>query len=247
MLAAPGRRVIAVETDGRLAAGLRARVASEPGEWAGVEVVEADILQFDFSRIEAASFRVYGSLPYYITSPILHRLFERAARIASIHIVIQFEVAARIAARPGRREYGYLSAACQFYTRPEIVLRIPPGAFRPPPRVASALVRMALPGEGAGLGIRDEGSFLKFVQECFGQKRKTLRNNLLRALTGGLERALPRDRGSTPRDDEIAAALAKCGIRPDARAEHLSLAQFAALFRELCGAPSGSLETQFSP
>ena len=85
----------------------------------------------DLAKIAGGEkFRVYGNLPYYITSPILHRLFGIADRIASsIHIVIQYEVAARIVARPGRREYGYLSAACQFYTRPEIALKIPPERF----------------------------------------------------------------------------------------------------------------------
>jgi 16S rRNA (adenine1518-N6/adenine1519-N6)-dimethyltransferase len=131
--------------------------------------------------------------------------------------VIQLEVAARIAARPGRREYGYLSAACQFYAKPEIVMRIPPGAFRPPPRVTSALVRMTLPGERAALGITDEQRFLEFVQLCFGQKRKTLRNNL---------------RAVAP-DERIHEALGAAGVRADARAEQLTLAQFAGLFKRL--------------
>jgi 16S rRNA A1518/A1519 N6-dimethyltransferase RsmA/KsgA/DIM1 with predicted DNA glycosylase/AP lyase activity len=165
----------------------------------------------------ARKFRVYGNLPYYITSPILRHLFGWAERIASIHIVVQLEVAARIVARPGRREYGYLSALCQFYTKPEIVLRIPPGAFRPPPRVESALLRMNLPGERASLAITDEERFLALVQTCFGQKRKTLRNNLL-SLAG---------------DDRIRAALAACNLRPDARGEQLSLREFAALFEKL--------------
>ena len=147
LLAGERRRVIAVETDARLAENLRQRVVSHPAEWPGVEVVEGDVLQLDLAKLGGERFRVYGNLPYYITSPILHHLFRFADRIASIHAVMQFEVAARIVARPGRRSYGYLSAACQFYTQPEILLRIPPGAFRPPPRVTSALVRMALPGE----------------------------------------------------------------------------------------------------
>jgi 16S rRNA (adenine1518-N6/adenine1519-N6)-dimethyltransferase len=144
-------------------------------------------------------------------------LFDCAGRILSIHIVIQLEVAERIAARPGRREYGYLSALCQFYAKPEIALRIPPGAFRPPPRVKSALVRMTVPGERASLNISDEKRFLEFVQRCFGQKRKTLRNNL-RSLAS---------------DQKIHHAIEDCGLRPDARAEQLTLAQFAALFASL--------------
>jgi len=213
-------RLISIEKDARLAANLEQRAQANPAEWPSVEIVSGDVLQADLAKLAGGRrFRVYGNLPYYITSPILHHLFGFADQIASIHIVIQLEVAVRIAARPGGRDHGYLSAACQFYTQPEIVLRIPPGAFRPPPRVTSALVRMALPGERATLGIRDEQRFLEFVQTCFGQKRKTLRNNL---------------RSLAP-DDRIRAALATCALRPDARAEQLPLAQLSALFKEIGG------------
>ena len=218
-LAGGSRRVIAVETDAGLAKRLTERIREEPERWPSIEIVHADVLSLDLAGLAIGKFRVYGNLPYYITSPILRHLFQCAGRIDSIHIVVQLEVAARIVARPGRREYGYLSTLCQFYTRPEIVLRIPPGAFRPPPRVASALLRMTLPGERASLGVaRDEESaFLEFIQACFGQKRKTLRNNL-RAQAG---------------DERLGSAFANCDLPPDARAEQLSLAQFAALFRNL--------------
>jgi len=220
LLAPLGRRVVSIETDSCLAENLRRRIEADPKEWPAVEIVQGDVLQLDLGKLAGGDrFRVYGSLPYYITSPILHHLFGYADQIASIHIVIQFEVAARIAARPGGREYGYLSVACQFYTRPEIVFRIPPGAFSPPPRVTSALVRMTLPGERSSLPVRDEEKFLEFVQRCFSQKRKTLRNNL-RAIAS---------------DDQIRSALANCALRPDARAEQLSLAQFSALFAEIGG------------
>ncbi len=215
-LARASHRVIAIETDPRLAEGLRQRA----GEWPNVEVVESDVLAVDFAALAgSARFRVYGNLPYYITSPILHHLFEFADRIDSIHIVIQFEVAERIAARPGSRTYAYLSAFCHYYSRPEILLRIPPGAFSPPPKVKSALVAMRLPGERAELAIANEKQFVKFIQDCFVQKRKTLRNNL-RAL-------VPADRA--------VAALSDCGLRADARAEQLTLRDFANLFRALYG------------
>ena len=217
LLAAEGRRVIAIEADSRLALNLKDRVRADPEKWPGVEVVSGDVLQIDLGKLADGKFRVYGNLPYYITSPILHHLFGYADRIASIHAVMQFEVAARIAARPGRREYGYLSAACQFYARPEIAFRIPPSAFRPPPRVTSALVHMALPGERASLGVSDDKRFLEFVGVCFGHKRKTLRNNLLGIAS----------------DQRIHSALAASSLRPDARAEQLSLAQFSALLTNL--------------
>jgi len=162
-------------------------------------------------------FRVYGNLPYYITSPILTHLFRFADLIDSIHIVTQLEVAQRIAARPRSRDYGYLSTLCQFYARPELVFRIPPGAFQPPPKVTSALIEMHLPGERATLGIHDEPAFLKFLQLCFAHKRKTLRNNL---------------RG-TYAHDAVAKALAAAALTDTSRAEELTLHQFAQLFLSL--------------
>ncbi len=212
-LAGGGRRVLAIESDARLGEGLRERAT----KWPGVQVICGDALKVDLGKLGGSRFRIYGNLPYYITAPLLRHMFHFAGQITSIHIVLQFEVAARIVARPGRRAYGYLSTLSQYYAHSEIVFQIPPGAFRPPPRVSSALVEMKLPGERAGLGVADEPGFLKFVQACFGQKRKTLRNNL-RLLT-------PDERGE--------AALAACGIREDARAEQLSLRQFASLHAHL--------------
>jgi 16S rRNA (adenine1518-N6/adenine1519-N6)-dimethyltransferase len=218
LLAPKSRRVVAIEADPPLAEGLQANVAASPDDWPSVEIVAANALDLNLAELVGEKFRVYGNLPYYITSPILHHLFEFIDRIASIHIVIQMEVAARIVSPPGNRDYGYLSTACQFYARPEIDLRLPPGAFRPPPRVTSALVSMTPPGERNRLksefAIPDDHAFLGFVQGCFAQKRKTLRNNLL-ALAS---------------DSRIRHALGACGLRPDARAEQLTLAQFGALF-----------------
>jgi 16S rRNA (adenine1518-N6/adenine1519-N6)-dimethyltransferase len=220
LLVGDGRRIIVIETDQRLAEGLRAARDTDLTKWPGLEIVTGDVLTTSIGDLAAGKIHVYGNLPYYITSPILHHLFRWAARIASIHIVIQLEVAERIAAHPGVRDYGYLSALCQFYARPKIALRIPPGAFRPPPKVKSALVGMTLPGEQANLKIvreSEEKRFLEFVQTCFSQKRKTLRNNLLAITTG----------------QKIHEALEAATLRPDARAEQLTLAQFAALFAQL--------------
>ena len=221
-LARRAGRLVAVEADARLAENLRREIEAHPDEWPGVVIAEGDVLTKDLAGLavpggESGSsgrkFRVYGNLPYYITSPILHHLFQWADRIASIHIVIQLEVAERIAARPGVRDYGYLSVACQFYARPEIALKIPPGAFRPPPKVTSAMVTMTLPGERAALGVKDEAKFLGFVQKCFAQKRKTLANNL---------------RSFVP-EVAIREALKACGLASDVRAEQISVKQFAEL------------------
>jgi 16S rRNA (adenine1518-N6/adenine1519-N6)-dimethyltransferase len=210
-LAERASKVIAIELDPRLARRLREVTAS----CQNVEVVESDVMALDLERLTGGNcFSVYGNLPYYITSPILHRLFEHADRVQAIHIVIQLEVAGRIVARPGRREYGYLSLVAQWFGRPEIAFRIPPGAFRPRPKVASALVSFRMPGERAKNPVGDEQAFLEFVKVCFTQKRKTLRNNL-RARLG----------------DRTERVLAEAGLTSDARAEQLSAAQFAALFK----------------
>lgn len=212
-LARNAAKVFAVELDPRLAR--RLREVTEPSN--NVEVVEGDVMALDLAKLTGgASFSVYGNLPYYITSPILHRLFESADKIAAIHIVIQFEVALRIVAPPGRRDYGYLSVVSQWFGRPEIAFRIPPGAFRPRPKVASALVSFRMPGERAKCPVSDQAAFLNFVKECFAQKRKTLRNNL-RGRLG-------------ERTEEI---LRQAGLPPEARAEELAVPQFAALFQLL--------------
>jgi len=211
LLAQHAGRVMAIELDRRLAARLR-EVTARIGN---VEVVESDVLAVDFGALaKGKSFSVYGNLPYYITSPILHRLFEHAERIVAIHIVIQWEVAVRIVAPPGRRDYGYLSVVSQWFSRPELVLRIPPGAFRPPPKVASALVSLRMPGARETLDVDDENAFLDFVKECFAHKRKNLRNNL-RARLGTRAGDILRD----------------AGLSPDARAEELSVSKFVELFR----------------
>ena len=210
-LAQRASKVFAVELDPSLARRLREVTAP----FKNVQVVESDVMAVDFEKLTGGErFSVYGNLPYYITSPILHRLFEYAERIAAIHIVIQFEVAVRIVARQGRRDYGYLSVVSQWFGRPEIAFQIPPGAFRPPPKVDSALVTFRMPGERASISVADENTFLDFVKECFAQKRKNLRNNL-RARLG-------------TRAGEL---LREAGLSPDARAEELSVAKFAELYR----------------
>ncbi len=210
-LAGSASKVYAVELDARLARRLREVTAPLKN----VEVVESDVMAVDFANLTGGGrFSVYGNLPYYITSPILHRLFEHAAQIAAIHIVIQFEVAARIVAQPGGRDYGYLSVVSQWFGRTELAFQIPPGAFHPPPKVASALVSFQIPGERARVPIENELGFLEFIKECFAQKRKTLRNNL-------------RPRLGTRAEE----CLREAGLRADARAEQLTISQFAELFR----------------
>jgi 16S rRNA (adenine1518-N6/adenine1519-N6)-dimethyltransferase len=209
-LAARAERVIAIELDHRLAPALRKLTAP----LGNVQVIEGDVMAVDLKTLtRGEKFSAYGNLPYYITSPILHRLFEHADRIAAIHIVIQFEVAQRIVSPPGRRDYGYLSVVSQWFSRPELALRIPPGAFKPPPKVDSALVSLHMPGARAALDAGNEQEFLDFVKECFAQKRKTLKNNL-RARLGTRAGAILRD----------------ANIPDGARAEQLSIPQFVSVF-----------------
>ena len=213
-LAASGVRVFAIELDAHLAAGVR-RLEKR---FANLKVVSADILDTDVAALsEGQRVRIYGNLPYYITSPILHHLFANAQLIDEIHIVIQHEVALRLAAQPSTRDYGYLSVLTQYFSRPEFVLDIPRSAFRPPPEVNSALLTLRLPGERAKLPHINETQFLDFVKLCFSQKRKTLLNNLK----------------SHANPEKVRQTLAKLKLRADARAEQLSVADFAAVFQEL--------------
>jgi len=213
-LLSTGLAVTAVELDARLAAGLR-KMAEEHAQ---LTVVEGDILEVDLEKLLGGRrARIYGNLPYYITSPILHRLFEHAASIEAIHIVIQKEVAERLAARPGTSDYGYLSVLTQYYSRAEMALEIPREAFRPPPEVTSALVSMRLPGAGAELRVGDEGRFFEFVKVCFAQKRKTLANNL-RGLAGR---------------EMLRNIFAGMKLREDARAEQLSVGELAEVYRRV--------------
>ncbi len=232
-LVATGAPVHAIELDPAFLPGLRHLAKQFPN----LTVVQGDILKTDIAAIASGRrFRIYGNLPYYITSPILHHLFHFAGLIDEIHVVIQSEVALRLAAQPGTRDYGYLSVVTQFYSRPEIVFEIPRDAFSPPPEVTSALVTLRLPGERAKLLLNSSAQpaagaqtdsfssadthFLDFVKLCFSKKRKTLVNNL-RALA---------------KPDRVREALSTLDLRPDARAEQLPVAQLAALHASLAGA-----------
>jgi 16S rRNA (adenine1518-N6/adenine1519-N6)-dimethyltransferase len=214
-LAATGVPVYAIELD----AALAGRLKHLTQQFTNLEIIAGDVLKADFAKLaDGRRIRIYGNLPYYITSPILHHVFGFAELVDEMHAVIQTEVADRLTAEPEGKEYGYLSVATQLYARPEFVFRIPRGAFLPPPDVSSALVALRFPGEPLELGA-EKADFLKFVKACFSQKRKTLVNNL--------KCQAPRDR--------VQAALAALKLRPDARAEHLAVREFAALYKRLNG------------
>ncbi|MGA3088002.1 MAG: 16S rRNA (adenine(1518)-N(6)/adenine(1519)-N(6))-dimethyltransferase RsmA [Terriglobales bacterium] len=226
LLARRARRLIAVELDRVLSAQLRMKFNMQPT----VEIIEGDILTVELDTVfglkpgmlhTGLSFtpepaRVVGNLPYYITSDILLRLFEYHRYFSTILLMVQKEVADRLAASPGTRDYGLLSATAQLYGRVEQLFTLPPSAFVPPPKVHSSVVRITVKPRLEALRV-PEGEFIAFLKLCFGQKRKTLWNNL-----------------KTAYDEEgLRAALAKSGVRPAIRAEALPLERTAALFRAL--------------
>lgn len=216
-----GAPVYAIELDPALVERLQHLARKH----SNLTVVAGDVLETDLLALASGRrMRIYGNLPYYITSPILHRFFSIGDRIDEIHIVIQLEVALRLAAEPDDKDYGYLSVATQFYTRPEFVFKLPPDAFNPPPEVASALVTLRLPGPGVECGVGDTEKFLDFVKLCFGQKRKTLANNLRQIA----------------KPQQVRELLRELEIREDARAEQLSVAQFAAVYHAISSANRGA-------
>jgi 16S rRNA (adenine1518-N6/adenine1519-N6)-dimethyltransferase len=164
-------RVAAIELDSELAEYLKVR-------WPALELLEANALDVDWSRWGAGV--LTGNLPYYIATPIVSRYLRQPGLLSQAVFLIQREVAERITAKPGTREYGYFSVECQFLAQVEYLFTVAPGAFRPPPKVDSAVIRLTPKGAGDKIASGTEG-FLSFVSVCFRQKRKTLRNNLRQA------------------------------------------------------------------
>jgi len=226
LLSRRARRIIAVETDRVLAAQLRMKFSLVPN----VEIIEGDILAVDFNTLfgpkpgstrpgmEQAPdrVRVIGNLPYFITSDILLRLFEYRNFFEMFVLMVQKEVADRLAARHGTSEYGLLSATAQLYAQVEKVFTLPPAAFSPPPKVHSTVVRLTLSQRLETLHVTEE-EFIRFLKVSFAQKRKTLWNNLKSQYSA----------------DGLKRAMAKTRLPPSVRAEALSLEQSAALFRAL--------------
>ncbi|HEY6448323.1 MAG TPA: 16S rRNA (adenine(1518)-N(6)/adenine(1519)-N(6))-dimethyltransferase RsmA [Acidobacteriaceae bacterium] len=214
ILARRAQRLIAIEFDSALAAHLQADFADQPS----VSILNHNILATDLESLRSGpdeKLLVIGNLPYYITSDILLHLFAAHHPIERAVLMIQREVADRVAAQPGSRDYGLLSVTAQLYARVEKLFTLPPGAFSPPPQVHSTVLRLQLAPRFDELRV-DPSPFLAFVRKTFAQKRKTLANNLRAA-------------GYEP--SAIAAALAACSIPPQARTEQLDLQTLAQLFR----------------
>jgi 16S rRNA (adenine1518-N6/adenine1519-N6)-dimethyltransferase len=213
-------KVIAIEVDPILVHYLQQkfRGALESGR---LELIQGDVLKTDLSGISPHSpaagtlTTIAGNLPYYITSPILERLFALDGHWARAVFLVQAEVAARIAAAPGSRDYGYLSVLTQIHARPQVLFDVPRAAFRPAPNVDSAVVLLEPRDAAQEWNLPDKTAFLRFTSACFQHKRKTLRNNL--APVYGKDRldAMPEGR---------------------LRAEQLGVPELAAIYRQL-GAP----------
>ena len=212
-LAESGARIVAVELDKKLPAVLAETLKG----YDNVTVVPGDILKLAILRIlnlgAGERFKVVANLPYYITTPILMALLEQHLPIERMVTMVQKEVAVRMTARPGSKDYGALSVAVQYHTDARIVMDVPPRAFMPAPEVTSAVIACRV-RETPTVHPSDEKLFFRLVRAAFGQRRKTLLN----ALTGaGLTKELCR------------AGLAAAGIAESLRGEQLSLADFARL------------------
>lgn len=209
-LAEAGARVVAVELDRHLV-GVLAKTLEG---YDNVHVVHGDILKIDISReIMAENYKVVANLPYYITTPIIMKLLEEKLPVDTLVTMVQKEVADRMVARPGGKDYGALSVAVQFYTEPEIVLTVPSGAFLPPPAVESAVIRCKVRKQPP-VAVADEKLFFRVVKAAFAQRRKTLANAL---------------KGAGIQAELVKTMLDSSGIDGQRRGETLSLAEFGEL------------------
>ncbi|HXK09978.1 MAG TPA: 16S rRNA (adenine(1518)-N(6)/adenine(1519)-N(6))-dimethyltransferase RsmA [Vicinamibacteria bacterium] len=214
-LAARCARVVAVEIDGLLARGLRDRAP------ANVEIVHADALATDLLALAPGGSRLAGNLPYAVSSPLLRRFLALRGHMRDLHVMLQEEVAERIASPPGSRAYGILSVLYALWTDADIPARFPPGAFVPPPKVASAVLRARF-RESPRATVADLEAFELFLRTAFARRRRTLENNLS---------------DSYPYLKEYFRSLNVEGSR---RAETLSVVELAAIWNALKGHRAGA-------
>src|SRR4051812_17338289 len=218
MLADRAQHLIATELDHALAQQLQGAFAGREN----VEIVQANFLDVSLADVLAsrrtARVKVVGNIPYYITSDILLRLFEQHESIETVVVMVQKEVADRLVAEPGSRDYGLLTVTALLFADVERLFTLSPSAFSPPPKVYSSVLRLHVSPKAQGLGV-DPRKFIQFCKLAFAQKRKTLFNNL----RGQYEQT------------EIKAALRAAGLREDVRAEALALEQLAEIYRRAWG------------
>jgi len=206
LLAERVQKVIAIEIDPYLYNNLREELSALDN----IDLVLGDALKFPFEQL--GHFKVVANIPYYITTPIIFRLIAARTVLQSMTLTIQKEVAERIVARPGGKDYGVLSIGTQFYTAPELMFIIPKEAFRPVPKVDSAVIHMKMRKEPA-VSVPNESVFFRVVKTAFSQRRKTLSNSL---------KSLSKD------SKDI---LHRAGIDPQRRPETMDIEEFANLSR----------------
>ncbi|MEK6681403.1 MAG: 16S rRNA (adenine(1518)-N(6)/adenine(1519)-N(6))-dimethyltransferase RsmA [Nitrospirota bacterium] len=214
LLAEKAKKVIAIEIDERLIENLKSSLA----RFSNVEIIQKDALKFTYQDLPYR-FKVVANLPYYITTPIIFRLLEAKGMVISMTLMMQREVAERIVAGPGGKDYGVLSIAVQFYAEPKIDFIVPPTVFNPRPKVSSAVVSFNILKK-VRVKTRDEEFFFKVVRAGFAQRRKTLRNTM-KAANLGISA------------DVLEEAFKRCEIEPTRRGETLSISEFAKLADQL--------------
>lgn len=221
-LAMRSKKAVAVEIDKKLIPLLRETLA----DFSNVKVINEDVMKLDMKKLFAEEFEntdvaVVANLPYYITTPVIMKLLESECTITSITVMVQKEVAERMAAAPGGKEYGALSVAVQFYSEPKIIAKAEPSCFIPQPKVASSVVKMEI-SKNPRVNVTNKAMFFKIVKSAFGQRRKTLVNALSKSPYVSFEK------------ETIINALKNLGFNESIRGEKLSLEEFAALSNALC-------------
>jgi 16S rRNA (adenine1518-N6/adenine1519-N6)-dimethyltransferase len=222
-LARTSKKVVAFEIDQRLLPILNDTLSPYPN----VKIIHNDVLEADVAEVITEEFNaindimVVANLPYYVTTPIIMKLLEEHLPIRGIVCMLQKEVADRISAKPGTKEYGSLSIAVQYYTEAETVMIVPKTVFVPQPNVDSAVIRLTV-RERPAVTVTDETFFFQVTRASFAQRRKTLLNNLTSQLPDGKQKK-----------EDILQALSASGIDPARRGETLSLKEFGLLSNEL--------------
>lgn len=211
------REVVAVEIDNSLIPILEDTLS----EYNNVTVINDDILKVDINKLveehnAGKPIKVVANLPYYITTPIIMGLFEKKVNVDSITVMVQKEVADRMKSGPGSKDYGALSLAVQYYSKPEIVANVPPNCFMPRPNVSSAVIRLKLYDEMA-VKVENENLLFRLIRASFNQRRKTLVNGIKNS--GELNNT----------KEQVVEALAKMGLNENIRGEALTLEQFGEL------------------
>lgn len=212
-LAKNSNKVVTIEIDERLLDVLEYTLA----DYDNVKIVNADILKLDLHKLIQEEFgdekvSIAANLPYYITTPIITKLLEEKLPLKNIVVMVQKEVALRMAAKPSSKDYGAITVLCQYYTEPSVVTNVPASLFVPPPKVDSAVLKLKI-REKPAVQVQDEKMFFRVVKAAFSQRRKTLLNCLCSNF-------------SFPKE-EMSALLEGVGIMPSRRGETLSLQEFA--------------------